>query len=545
MRNWNKFYSSRRKWQRFFYIFAAVVEPRFLYELIIPQDIVGLADKIKLTEGHDKKVFRFIIAASVFNGILVGLPGTLGWGVIAAYAVEALMALQIARMVGLIEPTAPLSISKILKLITATGITVLTVALGFKAVWYGVLSVMGNITPIGWASGSAAIFTTLFYGFFIYLAFIEIKNFSSEDKLSLRSIKRISGHAFTYTREIFKSLAKLIFKDTPRLLNEVRENVSDAWNGVINVQGRVKGEIFLVGCLAYLLQGNFRGLEGPFAKLWLQSWLLAFPNKLTSDAGPEEIKALAESYDGDAFDRVRQNVTSKFYEVLETHHENIDGDVWSAKLIEAQNNPVSDAIFFNSETGNAYEINYKFTENKHYIESHIQVHPDVPVVAPPEIAEKINDPLIISGHFEHETVLDISEQNFEALLEKSYDLYLEAGAAAAGIIQLGIYILPFLIAYKRGKITRDQLAEALKKFIPKITARTINRIAMLALLGPVYGMFLVAGFGLKFTLYGFDDVEMDEAAPGPPIPTYPAQEPILKKKFSRRSMITLSFLEEF
>jgi hypothetical protein len=543
MHNWNTIFSSRRKWQRFFYKFVAIVEPRFLYELIIPQDIVGLADKVKLTEGHDKKVFRFIIAASVFNGILVGLPGTLGWGVIAAYAVEVLMALQIARMVGLIEPNEKFPLSKILKLIPATGITALTVAYGFKAVLNIVFSVMANIAPVGWAAGSAAIFTTLFYGFFIYLAFIEINNFSRGDKLSFRSIKRILGHALTYTREIFKSLAKLIFKDSPRLFIEVRENVSDAWNGVVNVQGRIKGEIFLAGCLAYLLQGNFRGLEGPFSQLWLQSWLLAFPNKLASDAGPVEIKALAESYDGDAFDRVRQNVTSKFYEVLETTHENIDGDVWSAKLIEAQNNPVSDAIFFSSETGNAYEINYKFTENKHYIESHIQEHPDVPVIAPPEIAEKINDPLVIGGHFEHETVLDISEQNFEALLEKSHDLYLEAGAAAAGIINLGIYILPFLIAYKRGKITRDQLAEALKKFSPNIAARTINRIAMLTLLGPVYGMFLVAGFGFKLALYGFDDIETDEAVPEPP--THPTQEPKVKKKFSRRSMITLSFLEEF
>lgn len=64
---------------------------------------------------------------------------------------------------------------------------------------------------------------------------------------------------------------------------------------------------------------------------------------------------------------------------------------------------------------------------------------------------------------------------------------------------------------------------------------------MLALLGPVYGMVLVAGFGLRFSLYGFDDVEIDEASPEPQSP----QEPKQKKKFSRRSMITLSFLQEF
>ena len=210
MHNWNKFIPDRQKWQRFFYKFTTVVEPRFLYELIIPQDIINLADKISLTEGHENKVFRFIIAASVFNGILVGLPGTLGWGVVPAMAVEVLMALQIARMVGLIEPAAMLDPTKILKLIGATGITALTVAYLFKAVLNIVFSVMANIAPAGWASASAAMFTTLFYGFFIYLAFMEIKNFSTEDKLSLRLIKRISGHALTYTFEIYKSLTKLI-----------------------------------------------------------------------------------------------------------------------------------------------------------------------------------------------------------------------------------------------------------------------------------------------------------------------------------------------
>lgn len=543
MGNWKKIFSRRQNWHRFLNKLQVVVEPRFLHELIIPQDIISIADKINLTEGQETKVFRFIIAASVFNGILVGLPGTLGWGVVAAYAVEVLMALQIARMVGLIESAAIFQIPKILKLIAATGIATFTIAILFKAVLHLVFNIMSNIAPVGWAAGTAAIFTTLFYGLFIYLAFLEIKNFGREKKLSLRSMMRISGHAFKYTREIGKSITKLIFKDAPRLFNDVRKNVTDAWNGVINVQGRIKGEIFLAGCLAYLLQGNYKGLEGPFAQLWIESWRLAFPNKLTPDAGLEEIKALAESYDGDAFVKIQQNVNSKFYEVLEATHENIDGDDWSADLLEGQNHPVSDAIFYNSETGRAYEINYKFTENKYYIESHIQNHPDVPVVAPPEIAEKMNNPLVISGKYEHGEVLDISENNFDELLENSYDLYLEAGAAAAGMTALAISMLPFLSAYKRGKITREQISKALSKFVPKIAGRTLNRILMLTLLGPVYGMFLVAGIGFKSTI--IDDVGMGEPLPDPSSTPEPPVEPKTKKQFSRRSIITLSFREEF
>ena len=78
-------------------------------------------------------------------------------------------------------------------------------------------------------------------------------------------------------------------------------------------------------------------------------------------------------------------------------------------------------MFFNSETGKAYEINYKFTESESYIESHIQKHPDVPVIATPEVAEKINSPLVIGGHHEYDTVIEISEKNFEQLLIHTFD----------------------------------------------------------------------------------------------------------------------------
>ena len=71
---------------------------------------------------------------------------------------------------------------------------------------------------------------------------------------------------------------------------------------------------------------------------------------------------------------ISNNINPKFFEILETTHENADGDDWSAELIGDQNNPVSDALFFNSETGKdrrTYEINYKFTESESYIEKRL------------------------------------------------------------------------------------------------------------------------------------------------------------------------------
>ena len=87
------------------------------------------------------------------------------------------------------------------------------------------------------------------------------------------------------------------------------------------------------------------------------------------------------------------------------------------------------------------------------------------------------------------------------------------------------------------------VCQALRKVVPGITARIINRIAILALLGPVYGMFLIAGWALNATLYDFDEIETPEPPESPP--KRPTLEERMDKKFSRRSLITLNFVEEF
>ncbi len=50
---------------------------------------------------------------------------------------------------------------------------------------------------------------------------------------------------------------------------------------------------------------------------------------------------LANRYSSIEIENIRQNVDSKFYEILETTHENADGDVWSAELMESQSHPVT------------------------------------------------------------------------------------------------------------------------------------------------------------------------------------------------------------
>ena len=53
-------------------MFRAVAEPRFLEDLVVPRDVMTIVDKLDIPAGHDQAVYRFILAASVFNGGLVG-----------------------------------------------------------------------------------------------------------------------------------------------------------------------------------------------------------------------------------------------------------------------------------------------------------------------------------------------------------------------------------------------------------------------------------------------------------------------------------------
>ena len=528
-------------------MFKAVAEPRFLEDLVVPRDVMTIVDKLDIPAGHDQAVYRFILAASVFNGVLVGLPGTLGWGVLAAQAIEVLMAVHIARMVGLAKINLESPPSEVAKTIATTvgaaGITAFSVLYGFKFTLNAVWNVTTNFTPMGWATTVSAILTTLFYGLFLYLAFLELKKLGEDKKLSSSSIKQISQNSYKYTKQIGRSLFKLLLKDSPKGLRQLRDNVRDTFNGVANIRGQIRGEIFLLGCMTYLLEGKKEALDGPFGQIWLEAWRKSFPSQLSDTASFTEISDLANSYDRDELVLIKQNVRSKFYEVLETTSENADGDKWSASLVGTQNQPTVDVLFFDEETGKSFQANYKFTQNEAYIEYHLQKHSDTPVITTPEVAEKMNDPMVLGGKFEHAEISGMSEQHFEEMLDNAPTVDLHSSAAITGATSLGVYILPFFIAYKNKRISREQVEQALRKVVPGITARTINRIAILALLGPVYGMFLIAGLALNATLYGFDEIETPEPPESPP--KRPTLEERMDKKFSRRSLITLNFVEEF
>ena len=229
-------------------------------------------------------------------------------------------------------------------------------------------------------------------------------------------------------------------------------------------------------------------------------------------------------------------------EIPNPDQENADGDEWSAELSDVQNTEGHDAILRSRITGETVKINYKYTSDKNYIERHIQEHPDIPVIAPKEIQDKVNSPFV--SHVDTETVERVTSENYEKLLNQYSNIELATGATAVGVASYAVRLFPFLVAYYRDKITKEELGIAIKKFFPDITSRTINRIGMLTFFGPLYGLFILSSFAMRGTLYGFDEEK-------PKTETNTKEEPekkkegFFEKKFSRRSLFTLSYLKDF
>ena len=483
------FLKNREKWKKYYEDIKTFFTPRFLSDAIIPSDVFESIGSLTNNK-NEEQAYRFIIACALVNGILVGIPGDLGSGLLLLQAIEFLMAVHIARMVGL-----EFSWNNTFRLIGAAGVTTFAVLYGFKKVLDIIFKFVAQLPIAAPASFISTSVTTIFLGLFFFLVFSEIKN-TGKEKLKFFSIIRIGKNTSTYTYKISKKLFSILFKDFPNLFKTITANVKQFINANYDFKKRVKGELFFAGSMAFLLEGKSEALKGPISEMWLNAWRMTFTSKLPADANIDEIRNLANSYSTEQMPGLENLVRSKFYEILESTHENLDGDTWSAKLHKDPNHPATDVRFYNSETGQVIEVNYKLG-SANYIENHLEKYPNVPVITTPEIAEKMNNPLVTSGKYSTEEVHKLSDEQFSKLLNSEHELYLQEGAAAAGAVTLIVYLFPFFIAYQREKIDKEQFSLAVKKFVPEVTSKTLNRIIMLTLIGPLYGWWILMNLIFK------------------------------------------------
>jgi len=499
----NFFKDNNGRWRKYYKEIKSYFSLRFLLDSITPSDILDTVKEVTKKK-DEEQVFKFILGCSLATGCLVGIPGDIGVGLFVAQAVEFAMAVQIARLVGL-----DFSEDNMFKLLGAAGITTAAIFIFFEKVLQVIFKFIAQLPIAAPASFVSTSVTTIFLGLFCYLSFLEIKN-SGKKSLGIIPVMRISKNAYKFTCEISKSMVNLLFKDTPRLFNQIKENVKYWMKADLDIKKKYKGEMFFAGSMAYSLEGKDSKLQGPLGEMWLEAWRMSFTDKLESDASVEKIRELAESYSTDRMPGVENLVQSKFYEILESTYENMDGDKWSAELFTDPTHPATDVRFYNDATKQTYEVNYKLTDDTNYIEHHLAKYPDTPVITSPEVAEKMNNPLVSGGKYHPEEVKKLSDEKFNELLNSEYaeyDLHLQEGVATAGLIVLSLHLLPFFVRYKKGIIDKNQFVVAVKKFVPKVTEKTLNRIIMLTLMGPIFGWFLLARIILKLSTHESDRTE--------------------------------------
>ena len=206
--------------------------------------------------------------------------------------------------------------------------------------------------------------------------------------------------------------------------------------------------------------------------------------------------------------------------------ENADGDNWTANPHPEINHPGSDSTYTNDVTGESIQVQYKTTFNKQYVETEMEKNPDTIFIVSDEVAEKINDPRIIPAGITNEEITDLAQKNAKLLMKGEIDATeLALGGMYGGIASGTFNIFPYVMAYRKQKISKEELEKVLEFMLPHAGEKTIQFMIKYSLGGMLYLWWRPANLILS---YLYDD-EIKEEKPK-------------KKNYTRREILQLAFL---
>ena len=452
----------------------------------------------------EEQVYKIITSIALINGSIAFVPGQMGIGIIVCRALEAYMAYEIAKTVGI-----KFEKKNFVKLIVATGIVTISVFWVMKIFLSFAFSFTGGMFV------PAEIIATNFLGIFFFLAFEEISKFKHIKNLSIIKSLSISYKAVGHTYNLAKSQLNVV-GDLGGKIKKLSKNVWAVINFKNNHEQLIKGDLLFALCLARLLENKEEAFKDYFGSKYLDAWRMSYTKQLGSDSTFDDISKFAQSYSTDQLDGLQKPVKGKLFEILENAHENNDGDQYNSEIFETPNHPMVDIKITDALSGKSYGIQLKASENINYIEETLRKYPDTPIIVPKGVAEKVNHPLVMDGNYTMDKINEINENNFDKILDVQHGEFLSKGGLEAGSLILAINIMPFVYARQKKQINNDQFAIALKRFIPEIAAKTIHRITLLSLIGPLYAFFLISKAIGKTLLEGIDDeVEVIEKEENP------------------------------
>lgn len=433
-----------------------------------------------------RQVRRTITGVAIANAVLAGLPGKLGIGVAVSMALEAFMALRIAQHVGITSIRTPRDTIRFFGALGATAVVVLWLFKQFLGVAFSFFNMVG-VLP---ATFLAELTVTDVVGILFWVGFREVKKDKPFriPKSTLHFVLKESRNLVTHQWYVLKGVLQ------PQNLKIVGLRLKGWLMGDLVLRpARIRDDVFVATAMASLLAGYNNALEGPVGGLFIQSIRDLYPN--LEDADMSELAAHFRGYDERQMEGIMNQLKGRLHERMVETLENSDGDEWIARLHDDPYHPSTDIIFENTETGDAFEVSLKATDNPDYVEHALSRYPHDPVMATHEAAlASEGDSRVSSSGLTNENMENLTEENFDRLIDQIEPSRFDAfGGTIAGVsLAAAATLWPFVAAWMRGRITREQLEAASLKTLGSSGLRIIQRLAAAITFGPIYMWYALA-----------------------------------------------------
>ena len=433
---------------------------------------------------QQKKIQNTITLVAVVNMVLAGLPGKMGIGVFVSIGLEGYMAFVIAKEVG-IKIT---HINDIWKYLTMTGGILLTIIWGFKhllGLAFSLFSSIPFINPLI----PAELFVTNLIGIVFIVGFEHLKK-KDIFKIPLStflSIRKQSLNLFKYQINILKNCFN------HKNIKKVYDRLKMFFKGEISIDRSIlRGEIFPMAVMIYLIQKKYSALEGPLSEVFIDSIRRTYSNKL-EDASLEEMSEFFKNRSPTSLEGDINLIKGEMREHLGALSENADNDSWQAQLHADRTVPGSDAVFTNVETGETIRVSYKSTDNPLLIETALEKYPEIPIIATEEMKKFYGDhPMISFDGLNDKDMTEVTQKNFEQLATEIEKIDVSGAITGAVACQTILSLYPFVIASARKNITMNQLKKVFKKALGEMGVSLASRMSYAVLMGPLFIWYLLA-----------------------------------------------------
>lgn len=435
----------------------------------------------------DHHIYSVITQVAVINSVLAGLPGRMGVGLYVVMALEGWMAFRIARHVGVDVKTTS-DVWKYFGALAASAGVVFYLFRTLLGFGFSLFSIVPGINPLIFAE----FFVTNLVGILFLFGFREVKaegSFQIPKRMVLEAVT-LSKDLFTHQYGILQNVL------SPENIKVVAQRVADYLRGDFPVDMRlINGEGFATVSMAYLLSGQADKLDGPLGEAFLEAIRLRWSAQLGPDASQADIAALFREYEPEQMEGAINTIKGKMFEIIVSDTENQDGDDWVATMHSDESYPGSDIIFFNEEIGVQVEVSLKAASvsNSNIIESALAKYPDMPIMTTEELAQVYqDDPRVFGSGITNEELSNITEENVEKLLQIMVPVSQQEVVVGGVTIGTAAALWPFVMAYLRGRISRESLDLVFKHVLGEAGVSLAARLTYATIFGPIFAWYLLA-----------------------------------------------------